>query len=64
MTSDFVRRQEFVSGMDALRFEIKADIAQLEARLIKWMVSLMVGAVVISSTIASTIVVVAEAFFG
>ena len=60
MTTEPITRQHLDDAMNALRFEIKADIAHTETRLIKWMVSLMVGAVAISSTIA----VIAQTFFG
>lgn len=33
-------------------FATKADLAELETRLIKWMVGLMVGAIVAASSIA------------
>ena len=45
-------RNELHGEINALRYELKADIAQIETRLVKWMVSLMVAAVVMSSTIA------------
>lgn len=34
------------------RFATKADLAELETRLIKWMIGLMVGAIVAASSIA------------
>lgn len=52
MATDNITRQELNSELNALRYELKADIAQIETHLVKWMVSLMVGAVVIASTIA------------
>ena len=44
--------------MDAFRIEVrthyatKADLAQMEARLTKWMIGLMVGAIAVASTLA------------
>ena len=35
-----------------LKGELKAELSELEVRLIKWMVSMMIGAVVAASTIA------------
>ena len=35
-----------------LKAEFKSDIYQLESRLIKWMVGLMVGAIAVASSIA------------
>ncbi len=52
MATENITRQELNSELNALRYELKADIAQIETHLVKWMVSLMVGAVVIASTIA------------
>ena len=52
MATDNITRQELNAELNALRYELKADIAQIETHLVKWMVSLMVGAVVIASTIA------------
>ena len=40
-----------LEGFDE-RFANKADLAELETRLIKWMVGLMVGAIVAASSIA------------
>ena len=40
-----------LEGFDE-RFANKADLAELETRLIKWMVGLMVGSVVAASSIA------------
>ena len=42
---------------DDLRYELqhyatKADLAELEARLIKWMIGLMVGAVAVAASVA------------
>ena len=43
--------------LDSLRTEVrnhyatKADLAQMESRLIKWMVGLMVGAIAVASTL-------------
>ena len=43
--------------MDALRTELrtyyatKADLAQMESRLTKWMVGLMVGSIAVASTL-------------
>ena len=53
-------RNELHGEINALRYELKADIARMETHLVKWMVSLMVGAVAISSTIA----VVAQRLLG
>ena len=52
MAAETITRQELAAELNALRYELKADIAQIETHLVKWMVSLMVGAVVIASTIA------------
>ena len=40
-----------LEGFDE-RFASKADLAELETRLIKWMVGLMVGAIAAASSIA------------
>ena len=52
MATDGISWQELRAELETLRYELKADIAQIETHLVKWMVSLMVSAVVISSTIA------------
>ena len=41
--------------LDALRYELKADIAQAETRLIKWMVGIMLSTALGSAAIAASI---------
>ena len=40
------------AGLKADVAELKADIARLEAQLVKWMVGIMVGSVAVASSIA------------
>ena len=52
MATDGISWQELRAELKAVRYELKADIAQVETHLVKWMVGLMVGAVVIASAVA------------
>ena len=47
-------RQELATFRDEIRthYATKADLSDLEVRLVKWMVSLMIGSVVAASAVA------------
>ena len=52
MVTNGISSRELRAEFRAVRYELKADIAQVETHLVKWMVSLMVGAIAIASTIS------------
>ena len=49
-TSDYLTKEDFRYEMQ--HYATKEDLAQLEARLVKWMVGLMVGATVAATGFA------------
>ena len=50
MASDYVSKDDFHREMQ--HYATKSDLAQMETRIIKWMVTLMVGSAAIATSLA------------